>query len=580
MIEMTRNTFQDREWSVKVVGVGGAGTHALARLAADGFAGGDLIAAHTDSRALNLCHVPTRLALGQRMTRGLGVGGDPELGRAAVEESQEVLRDHLGTASLVLLITGLGGGTGSGGAPRVAEMAREMGAQVVVLATLPFSFEGRRRAEQAAQGLEALRKAADLVICFENDRMSSLVDSSAGVEEAFGVVDSLLAQTVASLVSMTHRRSVMHSGFDDIAAAISAGGASAFCGFGRAEGESRVRLALETALQSPLLGGYDALQRVSGLWISISGGSDLRWSEVQSLMEELSQRLPESVRLFFGAVVDPLLAGAATVTLLAGANSGTLEQVQTHPISLPKAISAALPDASTRWNSEENLEASREREPETQGMDPEAEHAELGEEAESVEELEPVEEPEPIVEPEPFTPLAESPSSPEPVPPARGGSGPRPRNSPDLRRDIGASFLKRRLLARNAEATARAEEAQLAQNPSRVALPSRGQESSVSDEPETQELPQKARVSSETEPLVNNPTPGVGEQGGVSAAAGSQAAKSKSTVQEQMRFEPVSRGRFEKTDPTVVDGQDLDIPTFLRRRISLGHDASSASVGH
>jgi cell division protein FtsZ len=290
-------------------------------------------------------------------------------------------------------------------------------------------------------------------------------------------------------------------------------------------------------------------------------------------MEELSQRLPASVRLFFGAVVDPLLVGSATVTLLAGACAGLPVQVRAHAVSVPEAPEPmpVLPlESLQEWKSEEDPSAPLDAEVNV----PEFEGAEARAEIDSSEQAEPV------ADSNPSTPPQEPPATPEPEPAAPQGGGLRPRTSPDLRRDIGASFLKRRLLARNAEATARAEEAQLAQNPARVRQSIQSPEAAAPTEVESQVAPQKMVDAPAPKPPQGDLTSGLGDQRGAGSAASTHVAKSKSTVQEQMRFEPVSRGRFEKTDPTVVDGQDLDVPTFLRRRISLSNDVSGSSQGH
>jgi cell division protein FtsZ len=189
MIEIARTGFQNPQGRVKVVGVGGAGSHVVDAIAREGYWAADLVVSNTDARALASSFTACRVGLGQRLTRGLGAGGDPELGRRAVE-------DIVMGSSLVVLIAGLGGGTGSGGAARIAEIARSQGAHVVALVTMPFSFEGQRRAEQAAEGLRDLQAHSDIVVCFENERMRHLADSAAAVEETFGAADRVLSEAV------------------------------------------------------------------------------------------------------------------------------------------------------------------------------------------------------------------------------------------------------------------------------------------------------------------------------------------------------------------------------------------------
>ena len=567
MIEITRTPLQVRDWQVKVVGVGGAGSHAVDHLCREGIAGADLIVANTDARALTSCLTSVRISLGQRLTRGLGAGGDPDLGRAAVEESLANVSEQLAGASMLILLTGLGGGTGSGSAPRIAQVARDQGAHVVVLATMPFSFEGKRRSEQAAEGLAALRQHADLVICFENERMSSLVDASAGIEEAFTTVDTLLAQAVRALVAMSQRRGLLHSGIDEIAAALSVPHSSALFGYGAAEGDERVREALDQALASPLFEQNERLNSASGVWMYVAGGSDLRWAEVQLITTELNQRLPSDVRLFFGAAVDPHLAGSISVTLLAGVPCvGT--ELAVH--SRGSAVSAATSELLIVADSVEASELpSHDSEP--------AEFEPVPTEEEAL--IPRVEEP--ALEPDLEVPELQSPevSAPEEIalPPQKD---PRPLPEPatpgrapfelaaEMRRDIGASFLKRRLLARAAHSEQASAEADLPQTTEAVQEKPSSPASTVSSVAPEPEAP-KASTSSAS------PESHDGQETTLAVSA-----TRKKPAQEQMHFEPVNRGRFEKTDPTMVDGQDLDVPTFLRRRVSIGGEGSPSSTEH
>ncbi len=556
MIEITRSYEAHSEWHVMAVGIGGAGTHAVDRLTRDGFSNVELIAANTDLRALSSCVTPDRIVLGQALTRGLGAGGDPDLGRAAALESIAQVGERLMGASLVLLLVGLGGGTGSGAAPCIAQIAREQGAQVAVLATLPFSFEGRRRREQALEALEALRQQADLVICFENDRMPSVADPSSGIEDAFAAVDSLLAQSVRALVAMTRRRNVMHSGLDEIAATVSEPGSSALFGYGIAEGEERARAALMQAFANPLLDAGGALQSVSRLWVYIAGGPDVRWSEVQTLMGELTERTPSEVRLYFGAAVDPGLAGSISVTLLAGL-PGFPTGVEA-PVSRFGAVQTSFPAAPVpSWMAAAPTPGPVGAPPEEHPELHAAGHQEVGEPVLAQEfehfprspaELEPdVVEKQGTFQQAPVVPVRQT-----PVPPYE--------LSKERRREAA-------ILATSQQEMQQASDAYPDESILVV--------DSLTRPPEEELLfPSASPAAPASEPrleLRHAEPESIAAPGADTLANREGAARrAKDNVQEQMRFEAPNRGgRFEKTDPTIVDGEDLDVPTFMRQRLPL-----------
>jgi cell division protein FtsZ len=569
MIELTRSYEIHSDWKVKVLGIGGAGTHAVDRLNRDGLSGVELLAANTDARALSAAFTSERIALGQSLTRGLGAGGDPELGRAAALESITVVAERLAGASLVVLLVGLGGGTGSGSAPCIAQMARAQGSHVAVFATLPFSFEGRRRREQALEALEALRREADLVICFENDRMSTVADPASGIEDAFQAVDSLLAQSVRALVSMTRRRNVLHSGLDEIAATVAGPGCTALFGYGAADGEERARAAVVRAFANPLLGFEGALESMRSLWVYVAGGPDMRFSEMQSLMEEVFTRLPGDVRLYFGAAVDPQMEGAVSVTLLAG---------------IP---AVEMPDARVGVQTPAGGVVSTFQRPAPAPVSPAQVPFDPGPAIQPppvpapVSAEQPVSEPfhgfptglEPAPEPLPgdrrqplwqqaSEPISEPISEPEPAPlQARGVPIPPFELTKERRREATAPAVER-------PGSAYFESA-----PREVPGPAAPQTEPVSEPvlPLEEETPRA--VAPEVQSAVSvRPSHPEGEQQAPAFQGPPQEAagrKAKENVQEQMRFEPVNRGRFEKTDPTIVDGEDLDVPTFMRQGVSL-----------
>lgn len=207
---------------LKVIGLGGAGMNALDRIQLDGIDGAELIALNTDLQALASSVSPGKIQLGKSTTRGLGTGGDPELGYAAAEEAGDDVRTALDGATLVFLCTGLGGGTGSGAAPLIANFAKQQGAIVIAFATLPFSFEGRRRMAQAEEALASLTQQADVVVCFENDKMGDAVSPRAGIQDAFSAADQTISASVRAIAAILQRRGLIHVGFDELATALRA----------------------------------------------------------------------------------------------------------------------------------------------------------------------------------------------------------------------------------------------------------------------------------------------------------------------------------------------------------------------
>ncbi len=554
MIELTRTHDVNSAWNVKVLGVGGAGSHAADRLTKDAVAGAEILVANTDFRALSASITQERIVLGQRLTRGLGTGGDPDLGRSAALESMGQVTARLQGASLVILLVGLGGGTGSGAAPCIAEAARQMGAHVAVFATLPFSFEGRRRSEQAQEGLDALRRHANLVVCFENDRMAAVADPASGIEDAFESVDCLLAQAVRAVTTMTAQKNVMHSGLDEIAATVAEYRATALFGYGVAAGEERARAALARAFSNPLFDSEGALASITRLWVFVSGGPDLRWSEVQLLMQELTERISSEVRVFFGAAVDPALAGSVSVTLLAGipdsadvgvrsAALGSRAAAIVYPSSTePFAISEAGGGASSR-------QVLHDRE---HPADPLGTHEEHEEHVED-----------PVLE----VPVNPSEHVPEPL--ASVGAEFREMDHLPLEQQVSAPQRSLPIPPYEAAKERRESAAQTVQRAEPTEKPVFLEP--VVDKNETDLAPKVAaekgvdrEVSTSIHAEAESHTPP--EATPLSAAA----KRAKDTVQEQMRFESPNRGgRFEKTDPTIVDGEDLDVPTFLRQHLPL-----------
>ena len=326
----------DSDFRIKVVGVGGAGSNALDHLVLGGAFNVDLVACNTDVQALSASVATQKIQLGRRITRGLGAGGDPELGYSAGEEAIDEVRAALEGVPLVIICAGLGGGTGSGAAPLIVKTAREQNSLVLVCATLPFSFEGKRRSQQAQEALKAIQQYADAVMCFENDRMGELILPESGIHEAFAGADHIISQSVRAVVDLVGRRGLIHLGFDDLLSALRSHDSRCLFGYGEASGRDRGRAALAQALENPLMDRGSLLNQAANILVNIVGGQDLTLAEVQGVMEDLAQHIGENTQLLFGAAVDRELQGKLGVTLISSLGSRT-------GAGLPSAKPSAAP---------------------------------------------------------------------------------------------------------------------------------------------------------------------------------------------------------------------------------------------
>jgi cell division protein FtsZ len=331
----------DADFRIKVIGVGGAGSNALDRLVIEGSVNVDLVACNTDVQALAGSVASQKIQLGRRVTRGLGAGGDPELGFSAAEEAAEEIRGILDGVPLVIVCAGLGGGTGSGAAPYIVRMAREQNSLVLVCATLPFSFEGRRRAQQAQESLGAVQQYADAVMCFENDRMGELNAAGSGIHDAFAAADQIISQSVRAIIDLVMRRGLIHLGFDDLLSALRSSDSRCLFGYGEASGgPERGQAALAEALRNPLMDQGALLGQSANVLVNIVGGEDLTLAEVQGVMEELARHIGEQTQLLFGAAVDPKLEGRMGVTLISSlgareAGTGEAAPIRPAPVARP-----------------------------------------------------------------------------------------------------------------------------------------------------------------------------------------------------------------------------------------------------
>ncbi len=315
---------------VCVIGIGGAGANVIDRLAMEGITGADLTAMNSDARALQAGMVRSKVQLGRNLTQGLGCGGDPELGHEAAAASIAEIRDVLKDRRMVFICTGLGGGTGSGAAPLVARMARESGAMVVVFATMPFAFEGRRRMSQALTALEDLRRQANALVTFENDRMGDMVLPEKGVGEAFVTADRIIGQSIRAVTSLVKQPGLIRIGMDDLMTALRNADSRCLFGYGQAKGEDRASQALSLAMQSPLLDRGQMLEKARNVLVHVCGGRSLTLFEIEGLMRELGRQVSSDAQILFGAAVDPSMEDAVSVTIISSVSrggNGTAESV-------------------------------------------------------------------------------------------------------------------------------------------------------------------------------------------------------------------------------------------------------------
>jgi cell division protein FtsZ len=467
MVQLNRNYDRNENpgepIAIKVVGVGGAGSNILDRVMLDGIDSADLVAINTDVQSLTASVAAHKVQLGRTLTRGLGSGGDPELGLAAAEEVTEEIRSAVRSGAIVFVCAGLGGGTGSGAGPVVAQIAREENALVLVFAALPFSFEGRRRCAQAEESLARLREHADAVICFENDRMAEIALPRMGIHEAFAAADLTISQSIRSVAHLLQSPGLLHIGFDDVCKVLKGGDARGLFGFGEAEGENRAHDALARALKNPLMNRGELLEEAYNALVHIRGGTNVTLGEVQIIMEELNRHINDQTQLFMGIGIDPRMGSRLSVSILSslGESGG-------------KSVVHAVPKPVYK----EDL----------------------------------ISQPTPVA-----AQVAEEPRKP-------------------VRREVEPQSAKveERTIKSFDEPVVTREEIVPAQSTTQVP---------------TRPAPPKSDVK-----------PAVQQQ---------QPPKKAEAKQETLQFEPVSRGRFEKSEPTIIDGQDLDVPTFLRKNVKV-----------
>ncbi|MFM7597001.1 MAG: cell division protein FtsZ [Actinomycetota bacterium] len=316
---------------IKVVGIGGGGVNAVNRMIDVGLKGVEFVAINTDAQALLMSDADVKLDIGRELTRGLGAGADPEVGRQAAEDHAADIEEVLRGADMVFVTAGEGGGTGTGGAPVVARIAKSLGALTIGVVTRPFGFEGRRRQSQADSGVDALRAEVDTLIVIPNDRLLSLSDRNISVIDAFRQADHVLLQGVSGITDLITTPGLINLDFADVKS-VMAGAGSALMGIGSARGEERAVEAANAAISSPLLEA--SIEGAHGVLLSISGGSDLGLFEVNEAARMVSDAAHPDANIIFGAVIDDTLGDEVRVTVIAaGFDGGAPPARRTQPVT-------------------------------------------------------------------------------------------------------------------------------------------------------------------------------------------------------------------------------------------------------
>jgi len=304
----------DQLAQIKVIGVGGGGSNAVNRMIEFGVTGVDFITVNTDAQALHTAKAETKMQLGEKLTRGLGAGANPDIGKKAAEESREHIMNALRGADMVFVTAGMGGGTGTGAAPVIAEIAKECGALTVGVVTRPFTFEGRKRAMQAEQGIAALKEKVDTLIVIPNDRLLEIVDKKTPMLEAFREADNVLRQGVQGISDLIQRPGLINLDFADVKTIMTERG-SALMGIGVANGENRAAEAAKRAIMSPLL--ETSIDGARGILMNITGGVNLSLYEVNEAADIVIANSDPEVNMIFGAIIDESLTDEIIVTVIA-----------------------------------------------------------------------------------------------------------------------------------------------------------------------------------------------------------------------------------------------------------------------
>jgi len=334
MLTTTSQVMEKQTLTLQVIGIGGAGCNAVTQLPRQEFDHVRFAVCNTDAAALARSGVDSKLVLGSKSTRGLGAGGDPDRGSAAALEEAERLRALCVGAEVVLLVAGLGGGTGTGAAPVIARFAKEAGALVLGIVILPFECEGTRRQKQAQAGLQKLKQAADAVICLPNQKVFRFIDENTSVVDAFAITNEFVAQAVRAIYRLLTRQGLINVDFGDLCAVTCGKHSESSLATAEAAGENRAREVVEKLLRHPLLETTQPLTEASAVLVSIAGGLDLTMAEVNRVMEQVNRHC-EHAHIILGAAIDDTLTGRISITLLASAPGSTASSAESNASQAP-----------------------------------------------------------------------------------------------------------------------------------------------------------------------------------------------------------------------------------------------------
>ena len=610
MIEYNQSENTDdnnRDLTFKVIGVGGSGANVLDRLALEGSDDAQLLVLNTDIRKLSSSVSSQKVQLGAALLKGMGTGGDPDLGRQAAVEASEEIRESIRGYDMVFVCVGLGGGTGSGAAPEVCRIAKEEGVFLVAYTTLPFEFEGARRMEQARKALASIEGYANAVVTFENDRMGELIVPKDGVTQAFAAADKIISQSIRATMNIVSKPGIIRIGMDDLLTALNNDNSRCLFGYGQAKGDNRALEAVDQTLKCPLLDNGKLLSEAGNVLIQVSGSDSMTLLEVQTVMKELTGHLRPTAHVLFGTGTDERLGSSLAVTVISSLEGEAV--VASEPVVEPA------------------IQPQPEPAPEPISLDqtPLAAAVTAAAAAAAGEAAAQVAQPEVAAETNIVQMPAEPAPAPAPVQEPAAAVVPMPQFASEgadpLMTNPIANAVQEQTLQQEAAAQVAADQpvelppiaeqpapAQPAPAPVAAApAPVIEQPAPTPIEPTPLQPPVEQPVAVEPEPApIVEPTPVQPEPAAAEAVEYVEAQTDQAqtialskivpgqttqrilsrpgrdepipeadpTTEQQiaeqqdiLHLEPVeAKGRFATTDPTIVDGEDLDVPTFLRKK--------------
>lgn len=534
-----------------IVGVGGAGSNVLDRITLDRIVDATLVCAHTDVRVLGHSMAPSKVQLGAELMKGIGAGGDPDLGREAALFSRDQIRQAIENHDIIFISAGLGGGTGSGAAPVIAEIAKNTGALVLVVATMPFSFEGRRRLAQAEEALELLQKRADALVLFENNRMGELILPKDGIQKAFSQADQLIAQSLRAVSTITTTPGLVKLGLDDLTSALATANGRCLFGFGEARGQNRGAEALKKALKSPLIDSGRLLHQTHTLLVHVAGGESLTLVEVEGVMKQLGRHVPDQTHILFGLGVDAKLGDSLAVTLI---SSLGLNQLNAHAaVAPPSEMLQPRAEAPAQAPAPKREAAVKKAPPPQQQEEPSADLLFKAEEIAAILGHEQEHDSAPWQEEAPARDAIAA-ATEQPV--LQHEEEPVLEEKPVFEAPAAA------VIAATPETARIPVRSPAAKEPTEVA---RSKESTLATVVARSVTLQTEHASSQDD-LLTFDAPSITTKINATTVI---ARKTHGTEQQTFSLGEEDRGRFKDTEPSIVQGEDLDVPTWMRLKKKL-----------